>query len=147
MEQIASIYAGKITNWSEVGGSDAPIVVIGREAGSGTRAGFETITGTEDECVYRQELTSTGDVITTVSQNPDAIGYASLASIGGVKILRVDGVLPTNETVKDGSYPIQRPFVFVTKEGTELPEAAQDFIAYCFASPNLILQAGVVPAD
>ena len=120
LEQIAKIYTGEITNWSEVGGKDAQIVLIGREAGSGTRDGFESITGTTDACQYRQELTSTGDVITTVAQNPDAIGYASLASVKDtVKALAVEGVTPSEETVKDGSYLVQRPFVLVTKDGVE----------------------------
>ena len=123
LEQIAKVYTGEITNWSEIGGNDAEIVVIGREAGSGTRDGFESITGTADACAYRQELTSTGDVITAVAQNPDAIGYASLASVGeSVKTLVVEGVAPSEETVKDGSYLVQRPFVLVTREGEELSQ-------------------------
>ena len=121
LDQIAKVYTGEITNWSELGGVDAEIVVIGREAGSGTRDGFESITKTADACVYRQELTSTGDVITSVSQNPNAIGYASLASVGDtVKALVVEGIAPSEETVKDGSYLVQRPFVLVTREGEEL---------------------------
>ena len=128
LDTLAKIYKGEITNWKDVGGSDEEIVVIGREAGSGTRDGFESITGTKDACVYRQELTSTGDVITAVSQNPAAIGYASLASVKDtVKALSVGGVVPTEETVKDGTYPVQRPFVLVTKEGVELSETAQKF--------------------
>ena len=116
LEQIAQLYTGEITNWKDVGGNDAQVVLIGREAASGTRDGFESITGTKDKCQYRQELTSTGDVITTVSQNPDAIGYASLASIkDSVKALNVDGVTPSEAGVKDGSYKVQRPFVFVTR--------------------------------
>ena len=112
VEQIASIYKGEITNWKDVGGNDAEIVLIGREAGSGTRDGFESITGTNDACKYRQELTSTGDVITTVASNPNAIGYASLASVKDtVKALTVNGVTPSEETIKDGSYVVQRPFV------------------------------------
>lgn len=92
VETIAKIYTGEITNWKDAGGNDAEIVLIGREAGSGTRDGFESVTGTEEKCRYRQELTSTGDVITTVSQNPDAIGYASLASIkDSVKVLKIRG--------------------------------------------------------
>lgn len=107
---IAKIYTGEITNWKDVGGADSEIVVIGREAGSGTRDGFESVTGTKDACKYRQELTSTGDVITSVAQNPNAIGYASLASVkGSVKALSVGGVVPTEDTVRDGSYAIQPP--------------------------------------
>ena len=118
IETIGKIYTGEITNWKDVGGDDAEIVLIGREAGSGTRDGFESITKTEDKCKYGQELTSTGDVITTVSQNPNAIGYASLAAVkDNVKALSVGGVKPTEATVKDGSYVVQRPFVLVTKDG------------------------------
>ena len=107
LQQIADIYTGKITNWKDVGGNDAEIVLIGREAGSGTRDGFESITGTEEACQYRQELTSTGDVIATVSQNPNAIGYASLSAVKDtVKALSVGGVAPSEDTVKDGSYVI-----------------------------------------
>ena len=150
IEQIADIYTGKITNWKDLGGNDAEIVLIGREAGSGTRDGFETITGTADACQYRQELTSTGDVITTVAQNPDAIGYASLASIKDtVKALSVNGVVPSEETVKDGSYAIQRPFVLVTVEGKVLNECAQKFFEYITSSEaaGLISAAGAVAAN
>ena len=150
LEQIAKIYTGEITNWSEVGGKDAQIVLIGREAGSGTRDGFESITGTTDACQYRQELTSTGDVITTVAQNPDAIGYASLASVKDtVKALAVEGVTPSEETVKDGSYLVQRPFVLVTKDGMELSAAAQDFFNYITSAEanEIIAGAGVVSAN
>ena len=150
LEQIAKIYTGEITNWKDVGGSDAEIVRIGREAGSGTRDGFESITGTKDKCQYRQELTSTGDVITAVSQNPDAIGYASLASIkDSVKALNVDGVTPSEATVKDGSYKVQRPFVLVTVEGKELTPVAQKFFDY-ITSPDaaaIIAKAGAVAAN
>ena len=150
LETIAKIYTGEITNWSEVGGNDAEIVLIGREAGSGTRDGFESITNTEDACKYRQELTSTGDVITTVSQNPGAIGYASVASVkDSVKALAVDGVAPTEGTIKDGSYVVQRPFVLVTKADAKLSEAAQmffDFITSADANET-ISAAGVVPAN
>lgn len=150
IEQIADIYTGKITNWKDLGGNDAEIVLIGREAGSGTRDGFETITGTTDACQYRQELTSTGDVITTVAQNPDAIGYASLVSIKDtVKALSVGGVVPTEDTVKDGSYAIQRPFVLVTVEGKALSDSAQKFFDYITSSEavSLISAAGAVAAN
>ena len=149
IEQIASIYTGEITNWSEVGGADAEIVVIGREAGSGTRDGFESITKTSEKCQYRQELTSTGDVITTISQNPDAIGYTSLSAVkDNVKALSVGGVAPSEETVKDGSYAIQRPFVLVTKDGVKLSDAAQAFFDYVTSDKvaDIITGAGVVPA-
>lgn len=150
VEQIAAIYTGEITNWSEVGGEDAEIVVIGREAGSGTRSGFEEITETADKCKYRQELTSTGDVITAVSQNPGAIGYASLASVKDtVKAVKVDGVAPSEATVKDESYKIQRPFVLATQTGMELSPAAQAFFDYITSDEanEIIVAAGVVPAN
>ena len=148
LEQIAKIYTGEITNWKDVGGEDAEIVLIGREAGSGTRDGFESITDTKDACQYRQELTSTGDVITTVSQNPNAIGYASLASIkDSVKALTVNGVAPTEATVKDGTYLVQRPFVLVTKEGVALSETAQKFFNFATSADaaSIISAAGAVP--
>lgn len=150
IETIGKIYKGEITNWKEVGGNDAEIVLIGREAGSGTRDGFETITDTKDACKYRQELTSTGDVITTVANNPDAIGYASLAALkDSVKALTVGGVAPTEDTVKDGSYVVQRPFVLVTREETELSKAAQEFFDYAVSSDaaGIISAAGAVAVN
>ena len=150
IDTIARIYKGEIKNWSEVGGNDAEIVLIGREAGSGTRDGFESITETEDACAYRQELTSTGDVITTVAQNPDAIGYASLASVkDSVKALSVGGVVPTEDTVKDGSYVIQRPFVLVTKDGVALSATARKFFDYITSADaaGIISEAGAVAAN
>lgn len=150
LENIADIYTGKITNWTELGGNDAEIVLIGREAGSGTRDGFESITGTEDLCVYRQELTSTGDVITTVAQNPDAIGYASVASVKDtVKALTVNGIAVNEDTIKNGSYVVQRPFVLVTKTDAKLSAAAQKFFDYILSddADKIILEAGVVPAN
>lgn len=150
LETIAKIHTGEITNWSEIGGNDAEIVLIGREAGSGTRSGFEEIVGVVDACQYRQELTSTGDVITAVASNPNAIGYASLASVKDtVKALKVAGVAPTEETVKDGTYVIQRPFVLVTKEGVELSETAQAFFDYALSpdANEVLTAAGVVPAN
>ena len=149
VETIAKIYTGEITNWSEVGGNDVEIVLIGREAGSGTRDGFESITDTEDACKYRQELTSTGDVITTVAQNPGAIGYASVASVKDtVKAVTVDGVAPTEATIKDGSYVVQRPFVLVTKTDTPLSDAAFKLFTYITSAEacDIISAAGVVPA-
>ncbi len=149
-ETIARIYKGEITNWKDVGGNDAEIVLIGREAGSGTRDGFESITGTKDACKYRQELTSTGDVITTVSKNPNAIGYASLASVkDSVKAVTVNGVKPTEETVKNASYVIQRPFVLVTKKDTKLSDTAQKFFDYVTSkdAADIITKQGAVPAN
>ena len=148
LEDLTKVYTGEITNWKDLGGNDAEIVLIGREAGSGTRDGFETITNTKDLCKYRQELTSTGDVITTVSTNPDAIGYASLASVkDSVKALTVDGVTATEATIKDGSYAIQRPFVLVTKDGVTLSETAQSFYDYATSADvsEIITAAGCVP--
>ena len=150
VEQIAKLYTGEITNWKDVGGNDAEVVLIGREAASGTRDGFESITGTKDKCRYRQELTSTGDVITAVSQNPDAIGYASLASVKDtVKALNVGGVTPSEATVKDGSYLVQRPFVLVTVEGKALSPAAQAFFDYALSADaaSIISAAGAVAAN
>ncbi len=148
IEQIGKLYKGEITNWSELGGADAPVVLIGREAASGTRDGFESITGTEDMCKYTQELTSTGDVVQTVSTNPNAIGYASLASVkDSVKLLSVEGVTPTTDTIQNGTYKIQRDFVFVTPKGKELSSAAQSFMDYAASTSadEMIEKAGVVP--
>ena len=150
IEQIAAIYTGEITNWSQVGGADGEIVLIGREAGSGTRDGFESITGTKDACRYRQELTSTGDVITTVASNPNAIGYASLASVkDSVRAISVEGVAPSEATVKDGTYAVQRPFVLVTRTGETLSDAAQAFFRFVTSADanGIITGAGVVPAN
>ena len=150
VETLAKIYTGEIKNWKEIGGNDAEIVLIGREAGNGTRDGFESITDTEDKCQYRQELTSTGDVITTVASNPAAIGYASLASVKDtVKALTVDGVAASEATIKDGSYVVQRPFVLVTKKNAKLSESAQKFFDYITsdAANEIIIAAGVVPAN
>ncbi len=149
LKNISDIFSGKIKNWKEVGGKDAEIVLIGREAGSGTRDGFESITQTKDACKYRQELTSTGDVITTVSKNQNAIGYASLAAIKDqVKVVQVDGVSPSEKTIKDGSYVVQRPFIFVTKKDQKLSDSAQKFFDFALSKDavSYILDAGAVPA-
>lgn len=148
LDQIKDIFLGNITNWSELGGSDAEIVVVGREAGSGTRDGFESIVGVEDKCAYEQELTSTGAVLAGVAANPNAFGYVSLASVDeSVKMVTVDGVAASEETVKDGSYKIQRPFVFVTKDGEELSAQAQAFYDFALSedAAELIAAAGAVP--
>lgn len=150
IEQIAGIYKGEITNWKELGGADAPIVLIGREAASGTRDGFESITATEDLCKYSQELTSTGDVVQTVSSNPGAIGYASLASVGDtVKAIKVEGTAPTTETIQNGEYKIQRNFVFVTRKDEPLSKSAQDFFDFAVngQADELIVKAGAVPVS
>lgn len=148
VEQIGKIYTGEITNWKEVGGEDKPIVPIGREAASGTRDGFESITGTKDKCKYSQELTSTGDVIQTVSGNPNAIGYASLAAVKDtIKVLSVEGVRPSKETIQDKTYKIQRNFVLVTRKGTALSADAQKFFDFATSSAadSLIEKAGAIP--
>lgn len=148
IEQIGKIYSGKITNWKEIGGIDAPIVCIGREASSGTRDGFEEVTGTKDKCKYSQELTSTGDVVQTVSGNPNAIGYASVASANDtVKMISVEGVKPTTETIQNGGYKVQRNFVLVTKKDTPLSKAAQGFFDFATSpqADSLITKAGAVP--
>lgn len=150
VEQIAQIFTGEITDWSQVGGEAGTISCIGREAGSGTRDGFESITGTTDVCKMDQELTSTGAVIEAVAGNPNAIGYASLSSVEGkdtVKAVTVGGVACTEATVLDGSYAIQRPFVFVTKDGTQLSAQAQAFFDFATSSAanDLIRAAGAVP--
>lgn len=150
IETIAKIYTGEITDWKVAGGNDGEIVLIGREAGSGTRDGFESITKTDGACKYRQELTSTGDVIATVAGNPNAIGYASLASVAdNVKAVSVNGVIPSEETIKDSSYVVQRPFVLVTKDGQQLSDAAQKFYDYCISADaqTIISGAGVVAAN
>ena len=148
VEQIAKIFTGEITDWSEVGGDAGTISCIGREAGSGTRDGFESITGTKDACKMDQELTSTGAVIEAVAGNPNAIGYASLSALKDtVKAVTVGGVTCSEDTVLDGSYEIQRPFVFVTKEGVELSAQAQAFFDFATSSAanELIRAAGAVP--
>ena len=150
VEQIGKIFTGEITDWSEVGGDTGTISCIGREAGSGTRDGFESITGTKDACKLDQELTSTGGVIEAVAGNPNAVGYASLSAVEGkntVKAVTVGGVACTEETVLNGSYAIQRPFVLVTKTGETLSDAAQAFFDYATstAANDLIKTAGAVP--
>ena len=135
IEQIAQIYTGEITNWSELGGADAPIAVMGRDAASGTRGAFEEIVGVEDACEYTNEYESTGEVIGSVAGNPNAIGYASLSAVDDtVKAVQVNGVAPSEATVADGTYEIQRPFVMVTMEGTELSTAAQTFLDWAMSA-------------
>lgn len=148
LEQIKGLATGEITNWSEVGGPDAPVVLIGREAGSGTRDGFESIVDVKDACQYGQEIPSTGGVIAAVASNPNAFGYASLSAVDdSVKAVTVGGVAAAEETVQDGSYQIQRPFVFVTKQGAELSSAARAFMEFAAsdAAAELIRNAGAVP--
>ncbi|MCD7801736.1 MAG: phosphate ABC transporter substrate-binding protein [Clostridiales bacterium] len=149
LEQIAGLFNGTITNWSEVGGEDMEVAVIGREAGSGTRDGFESVVGVEDACVYDQELASTGSVITAVAQNQYAIGYASLSEAAeddSVKVISVDGVEATEDTVKDGSYAIQRNFNMVVSDSATLSDAAQAFLDFCLSADvaDYIAQAGAI---
>ena len=147
VEQIAQIFTGEITNWSELGGADGTIAVFGREAGSGTRGAFEEIVGVVDGCKYTNEYSSTGDVIGNVASNPNAIGYASLSAVDDtVKAVKVNGVAPSEATVKDGTYEIQRPFVMVTKEGTELSQTAQAFLEFAMSADvaDYIAAAGAV---
>ena len=150
IEQIAALATGETANWADVGGNDAEVVFMGREAGSGTRDGFESITGTEDACKYQNEYTSTGEVVAGVAANPNAIGYASLSAVEGdttVKVLTVGGVAPSEATVLDGTYAIQRNFNFIISDSTELSPAAQAFVdwATSTAASDLIAGAGAVP--
>ncbi len=150
ISEIVEIYTGNITNWSQIGGDDLPIVCIGREASSGTRDGFETITNTTDMCIYSQELTSNGDIIQTVSSNPNAIGYVSLASVSdSVKTVSVDDVMPSNETILDGTYKIQRDFLFVISKDKELSSVAKDFYDYTLSglADEYIIQSGAIPVS
>ena len=150
LEQIAKIYTGEITNWKDVGGDDGEIVLVGREAGSGTRDGFESIVDVKDSCKYAQELTATGAVISAVEANPLAIGYASLSAVGDtVAMVTVEGVECSEDTVKDGSYKIQRPFVFVTNKIAALSEQAQAFVDFATSkdAADLIRTAGAVPVN
>lgn len=150
VDQIAQIFKGEITNWKDLGGADEEIAVYGREAGSGTRGAFEELVGVEDACKYLNEYSSTGDVIGNVASNPNGIGYASLSAVDDtVKAVAVNGVTPSEDTVKDGSYEIQRPFVMVTKEGTQLSEAAQAFLDFAMSADaaEIIAVAGAVSAN
>ena len=150
VDQLKQMFTGEITNWSEVGGDDGEIVLVGREAGSGTRDGFESIVDVKDSCKYAQELTATGAVISAVEANPLAIGYASLSAVGDtVAMVTVEGVECSEDTVKDGSYKIQRPFVFVTNKSVTLSEQAQAFVDFATSkdAADLIRTAGAVPVN
>ena len=150
VDQLKQMFTGEITNWKDVGGADGEIVLIGREAGSGTRDGFESIVDVKDSCKYAQELTATGAVISAVEANPLAIGYASLSAVGDtVKMVTVGGVECSEETVKDGSYEVQRPFVFVTNKSVTLSEQAQAFFDFATSADaaDLIRTAGAVPVN
>lgn len=150
LDDVRAIFTGEVTNWSEIGGADLPISCIGRESGSGTRDGFESVTGTDDACVLDQELTSTGAVITAVSSSSNAIGYVSLSTVEtneNVQVVTIDGIACTEQTVIDGSYPIQRPFVLVIREDAELSEAARAFVDFATSdsAADLIRDAGAIP--
>ena len=149
-DDVRAIFTSEVTNWSEIGGADLPISCIGRESGSGTRDGFESVTGTDDACVLDQELTSTGAVITAVSSSSNAIGYVSLSAVEtneSVQVVTIDGIACTEQTVIDGSYPIQRPFVLVIREDAELSEAARAFVDFATSdsAADLIRNAGAIP--
>ena len=150
VEQLKKMFTGEITNWKDVGGDDGEIVLVGREAGSGTRDGFESIVDVKDSCKYAQELTATGAVISAVEANPLAVGYASLSAVGDtVSMVTVEGVECSEDTVKDGSYKIQRPFVFVTNKSVTLSEQAQAFVDFATSkdAADLIRTAGAVPVN
>ena len=150
VDQLKQMFTGEITNWKDVGGDDGEIVLVGREAGSGTRDGFESIVDVKDSCKYAQELTATGAVISAVEANPLAVGYASLSAVGDtVAMVTVEGVECSEDTVKDGSYKIQRPFVFVTNKSVALSEQAQAFVDFATSkdAADLIRTAGAVPVN
>ncbi len=150
VDQLKQMFTGEITDWADVGGDAGEIVLIGREAGSGTRDGFESIVDVKDSCKYAQELTATGAVISAVEANPLAIGYASLSAVGDtVAMVTVEGVECSEDTVKDGTYKIQRPFVFVTNKSVALSEQAQAFVDFATSkdAAGLIRTAGAVPVN
>ncbi len=152
LDQVKDIFTGKITNWKEVGGDDLEISCIGREAGSGTRDGFESITQTSDSCKLDQELTSTGAVITAVSSSKNAIGYASLSTIegqSGIKALTIDNVECTEDNVLSGNYKIQRPFNIVVSSDKQLSSEAQSFLDFAMSksAADLITKAGAIPVN
>ena len=147
VEELALIFTGEISSWSQLGGGVGPIAVYGREAGSGTRGAFEELVGVEDRCTYTNEYSSTGDVVGSVASNPNAIGYTSLSAVDGtVAALKIGGAVCTEDTVRDGTYPIQRPFLLVTREGAELSGEAQAFLDFALseAAAPYIAKAGAV---
>lgn len=150
-EQLIDIYTGKIRNWKEVGGDDLPIVVIGREAGSGTRSAFEEILGLEEKCEYANEVNESGPIVAKVRSIPGAIGYVSLDVVDdSIKTLAIDGVYATDEAIIDGSYSLQRPFVMATK-GTieEQSEQVQNLFKYIYSEDGrkIIESVGLIPVD
>ena len=150
-DQLASIYKGEVTNWSEVGGADQPIVVVGREAGSGTRSAFEELLAIEDQCAYANELDSTGAVMAKVASTPGAIGYVSLDVLDDpVKTVAVDDVEPTVENIKGGTYALSRPFVMATNgEISEQSEAVQAIFTYLASDEGkaLVESVGLITVD
>lgn len=150
-EQLIDIYTGKIRNWKEVGGDDLPIVVIGREAGSGTRSAFEEILGLEEKCEYANEVNESGPIVAKVRSIPGAIGYVSLDVVDdSIKTLAIDGFYATDEAIIDGSYSLQRPFVMATK-GTieEQSEQVQNLFKYIYSEDGrkIIESVGLIPVD
>lgn len=150
-DQLTGIYEGTIANWKEVGGNDAPIVVVGREAGSGTRSAFEELLGLEDKCRYSNELDSTGAVMAKVASTPGAIGYVSLDVLDDtVKSVKLDGAEPSEESIKAGEYFLSRPFVMATKgeisEQNDLVKALFDFIQ-SEEGTELVKAVGLIPAE
>ena len=150
-EQLVGIYKGEIKNWSEVGGTDAPIVVVGREAGSGTRGAFEELLEVEDICVYANELDSTGAVMAKVASTPGAIGYVSLDVVDETVVaVALDEVAPTEENIKAGSYFLSRPFVMATQgEVSAQSEAVQELFNFLASEEGkeLIKSVGLITVD
>ena len=150
-DQLISIYKGEAKNWSELGGADAPIVVVGREAGSGTRGAFEELLKIEDACAYASELDSTGAVIAKVASTPGAIGYASLDAVNEtVTAVALEGVEPTVENIKAGNYFLSRPFVMATKgEISGQSAAVQELFAYLGSDEGkeVIKGVGLITVD
>ncbi len=147
-EQLNKVFLGEITNWSELGGEDLPVVLIGREANSGTRDAFETITDTVNRCRYTRVVTSSGDVIQTVFTNPNAIGYTSLASVSDkIKVLKIDGVEPNDTTVQNGNYRLKSSYYFVTRSNEPLSKQAKQFLDFALSDKarEYIIRAEAIP--
>ena len=134
VRQLSDIFTGTITNWSQLGGHNAPIAAYGREAGSGTRSAFEEILGITDRCIYTNEYSSNGDILGNISTNPNGIGYVSLSGVNtGVRAIRINGVPCVEDTIRDGTYALQRPFLMVTSSGRPLSAEAQAFLDYAMS--------------
>lgn len=147
-EELVKIYTGEVNNWNQLGGANQPIVVIGREAGSGTRGAFEELLEIEDMCAYAQELDSTGTVMANVAATPGAIGYVSLDVLNDtVSVLAIDGVVASEENIVAGTYSLSRPFVMATKgEVSQQSELVQAFFAYIESEEGqaIIKQVGLI---